>query len=218
MTDSPATPRELAVFIAGILGVPAKTALAVDRQLRDAGLRESFGRGNSARPATVRDAALLLIAFTATATFAPSVAMAPEMVERYSELPADISGFAPRRLQDSEILPFVALGDDHNFFDALIALIRAAIHDRLPERPQVKVVMIAPWPSAEILVRGRINGENCAFANGYRHQIPDADWPSTKRHLLNLADKYGVPDFKERRSFGLPTISAIADFLRKEGG
>ncbi len=208
-----ATPRELAAFVAGHLGAPVKTALEVDRQLREAGLRSSRGRGPSAARATADDAARLIIALVAVETFGPSTARAVELVERYGALPYDGPSWSrPFSASGSPILAGIV---GATFGDALAAVIdatsRDVFSDFAPMRDHIRVAVLGPWPSAEIFVA--IGGGT--FAATFAAPWGD-DAVGYRRHCEKLGREFGTPDVHQTRTITHRTILEVGALLRGE--
>jgi hypothetical protein len=154
-----ATPREIATFVSGALGASGWIGLNVDRALQESGYREkSHGRGMSARPATARDAAGVIIAIAAAPLFSSTTAKAIETFETFSALPFDDATLAVKAIWDSAYPSLAALSTDHTFVDGLAALLKALASGELPADAfglgRVGVEISAPWPRAEIVITG----------------------------------------------------------------
>ncbi len=211
MSESSATPRELAAFIAGHLGAPVKTALEVDRQLREAGLRSSRGRGPSAARATADDAARLIIALVAVETFGPSTTRAVELVERYADLPYEGPAWStPLSASDRPLLATIV---GKPFGGALATVIEAAARDVFSDwetiRDSIRIAVIGPWPSAEIFVA--IGGGT--FAATFAAPWGD-DAVGYRRHCEKLGREFGTPDVHQTRTITHRTILEVGALLR----
>lgn len=156
-----ATPGDLVVTTAAVLGLSAATVAQYDRQLSQTGLRSKSGRGRSAARVTPQDAANLLIAILASPIAGPSIKTAAASCRTYGGL--------KEQSKVSERKSFALIGDQwlrklqpgHSFAEALAALIDAAGHSELfRARNQegtdqtdfvMGIRMDGPAPGAEIL-------------------------------------------------------------------
>jgi hypothetical protein len=98
-----------------------------DRNLARAGLRSQAGRGNSAARVTPRDAANLLVAVLGSNRGEDSV----RTVQRYKITRPYLPTSSPRLFQGSRIRELIQLPTDHNFVDAVEAIIAAGARAHL---------------------------------------------------------------------------------------
>jgi hypothetical protein len=219
-----ATLSELVKAIAQIEGIEPATVSLIARNVREAGLISTRGRGLSAAKMSLADAANLLIAVNATVT----AREAPDTVRKYRRLEL--------RRRETQL---GKLGE------ALEQLIDAALSKRLPqkllscyipvllsqefgkEQARVELVFHKPLPYAYLSIsaldeaRG-VDGsllsddtDDASFVGSLRENASlmyfEFKLPSDplKRH----ARKYG--DRKDTTSIGYATMRAIAELLRE---
>jgi hypothetical protein len=202
------TPRELGIFLSGLFRTPAYAGINIDRALREAGYRPSFGRGSSARRATGEDAAALLIAFAAAPLFESAIASAADSVEKFVDLPFDDAGMAAKSLVASDLPLLAALPADHSFGMALASLIDTVARGELPARWTCSVGLAAPWPSAEICIFG-----DRTFGGRYAKPWPTDDQAGFRRWAEGQAREHGLSGMIERRTIRDRTIRDIGELL-----
>jgi hypothetical protein len=193
-----ATPAQLMVVVANVLGISHSTVVTHDRHLAKAGLRTVGGRGTGAAQMTARDAARLLLAVVGASAVKDSLVP----VQRHGRLLAAEGAW---RLPFLPVPQLQALGTDHSLEQAIVALIEAGISGNLADAPVV-VTLHEPLAWSTITV-----GNEKSETRTYR--LP------RKVGAGNL--EYDPPidtemhgDLSHRHSFGLATIMAVADLLR----
>lgn len=211
-----ATSGELIDATSRVLGIPRATVETYYRSLREAGLVTKGGRGPSAAKMTPRDAAHLLVA-CGGARFEREAAAS--VVQDYLRLQ---SSHAARRLHEEEYyteldggwwtLPedpvpqLISLGKNHNFADAITALMDAVILRELPftNSYMIEIRFHGPVPAGSISLD--FTDEN------YRRNSEEVAY-----HLPEGSREYDeAGDLKIERAITWKTIVAISDLLRRE--
>jgi hypothetical protein len=121
-----ATPGQLVQAMAGVLGIPATTVSQYDRQLAEAGLRTTGGRGTSAAKVTATDAANLLIAILGSPVSGASISAARQICKSLGSLPASAYSTKAKRFGKFGFQTLATLPPTHTFREAVAKLIEGA--------------------------------------------------------------------------------------------
>ena len=198
-----ATPGQLVETMADVLGVPAATVSQYDRQLAEAGLRTSGGRGTSAAKVTATDAANLLIAILGSPVSGASIKVARQMCETLGALPA-------RRASSTKLRKFgfdslAALPRTHTLRDAVSALIEAASTGEPFGKSYFFYLNVdCPTLSARIGFGRRSSSSEMADLT---YDLKDQDTPRGAQFK---------PDLKQRRTVSFQTIQVLANLIGTE--
>lgn len=232
-----ASPGELVKRVAEVLGAPEATVTVHDRNLAAAGLRTKGGRGKSAAKMTASDVANLLLAVAGSSMVKDTV----QTVEDYATLPwrtgetnvqtdrtASHHGNAGQvwNLEAFPIPSLQKLEADHNFRDALVALIEAASDgtlssaiENLPRKEvqghtipnlwRIEVILWGPYPQASVRI----------YWDGYSERHSYSAMPADMEGLTKWSkDIEGDPQFqgdlKQIREFSSKTLLAMGDLLK----
>ena len=209
-----ATPGQLVERMADVLGVPAPTVSQYDRQLAEAGLRTSGGRGTSAAKVTAADAANLLIAILGSPISGASISSARQICETVGALPArkysDIKKIGRYGFRSLGSLPKA-----HIFRDAVAILIEGVSRGEPYEENGGTPSGLRYGHLLSLRVAGPVLSGGIAFHRG-----------TTTRDMAALY--YGPEDIKEStqsksdlvqdRRVSFRTIQYLASLMMVDGG
>jgi hypothetical protein len=143
------TPIQLVEAVAACTGLSKETVVQHDRNLVVAGLRTKGGRGSSAAKVTHQDGARLLTA----ALGALRVKDSTETVRDHEATALDLVR-CEHSLADAPIPAVANLSPDHNFVEALTAIVAAIDHQEISadfvKMGEIYVTVSYPWTAAEI--------------------------------------------------------------------
>ena len=192
------TPGEFVKMVAQVLRLPEVTTSGYDKNLRVGGFRSKSGRGSGAARVTPRDAAHLLVAILGSAQVKDAV----RTVERYGEAQPDPSTSSERLFRDLGLSELTALPANHNFIDAVEALIVSAstgslsMHlaeeakqargQKLAVAPMIEVAAHTPGTLGSIRVAGIKTGRKVTTAE-VRYALPG---PWSRRHGSKMPPKH----------------------------
>jgi hypothetical protein len=210
-----ATPGELVETMAHVLGVPAATVSQYDRQLAEAGLRASGGRGTSAAKVTATDAANLLIAILGAPISGASIKAACQMCETLGAFPARRRLSSTRKFGKFGFDTLGALPRTHTFRDAVSALIEGVSVGE-PFKKSGRTQEFLPWGHfLNLNVDSPALSAQIAFHRG----------PSSAEMALlvyDLEDRNppsGVefkPDLRQQRRVSFMTIKSLGNLIAAE--
>jgi hypothetical protein len=123
-----ATPGQLVRTMADVLGIPSATVAQYDRQLAEAGLRTTGGRGTSAAKVTAIDAANLLITILGSPVSGPSIKAATQTCETFGSLLVEPNFSDTHKFKQFGLSLLARVPKKHTFRDALATLIEGASH------------------------------------------------------------------------------------------
>ena len=242
-----ATPGELIKAVADVLHVPEVTISSYYRSLREAGFVTKGGRGRSAAQMTAADAAHLLMAVGGNRFEKESAAkiaedyrrirashtvrrMALPTGERPGWLEGDwIENDAGTWLFEGFSIPHLqALPEQHQFIDALTAVIEAAMNKEFglatyegsPDAAVSHIIEIyfyGPEPHAGIEI-GLSGGGHFFYTEEGTYQLPEKIGRDPHRSYREVDEEvsreYGSGDLEIRRKITFKTIYEIAELLK----
>jgi hypothetical protein len=179
-----------------MLGIPPTTVAQYDRQLAEAGLRTKAGRGPSAAKITPTDASNLLLAILGAPVSGPSIKLAKQTCEACAEIPVVQKLSDARQLRQFRLLSASELPKKHTFRDALVALIKGAMHgeffwldgfdrNELDTMLWVQLSTPIPWAQISCFERTSLNTWECKPRLTYswhKHKEYSTRWPRADLH------------------------------------
>jgi hypothetical protein len=208
-----ATPGQLVETMAHVLGVPVATVSQYDRQLAEAGLRSSGGRGTSAARVTATDAANLLIAILGSPISGASIKAASQTCETVGALPVR-RPISTKKFGKFGFDSLAALARAHNFRDAVSALIEGVSNGE----PFKKSRQSRNFTPSFIF---RLNVASPDLSAGILFGLAPT-WPQMAAFRYDLKDHdtpkgAGLkPDLNQQRTVGFRTIESLADLITTE--
>jgi hypothetical protein len=207
-----ATPGQLVETMAHVLGVPVATVSQYDRQLAEAGLRTSTGRGTSAATVTATDAANLLIAILGSPISGASIKAASQTCETLGALPVR-KPISTRKFGKFGFDSLAVLPRTHNFRDAVSALIGGVGNGE-------------PFKKFRNPLRFRdfsfdLNVDSPALSAGLLYSLGPS-WPLMASLTYGLGYKSASertefkPDLEQRRRVTFRTIDSLATLIKAE--
>ena len=229
---------QLVPTVANVLGVPEKTVNVFSRNLREAGLISSGGRGPGGAHMTPFDAANLIIAVAGSNLVKDAV----ETVKHYAELPAISSEHHTQTdahnfenfgneppiwdLRGFPIVGLRSLPHGHSFREALAALIASAangsLRDTIEDLPKahvdehtnptiysIEVTLRGPYPQASI----RLWTTGFDERMRYGEEISMPDYETAKKWERETSKRFDIKDLKQMREFTEVAIFALGDLL-----
>ena len=212
-----ATPGQMVQTMADVLGIPAATVSQYDRQLAEAGLRTTGGRGPSAAKVGATDAANLLIAILGSPVSGASIRAAQQICETLGSqlVRPKFSNTAEFRRYGLHSL--VALPKTHTFREVIAALIEGV---RLGELFRIenyenqpiefdlifKITVVSPRMWAQITVDGyRENDQQVGYCRLIYSNVSREEGSNYKYH-----------DLRQERTISFLTLRTLGALIASD--